>query len=41
VAIAASAALQNMALSNLQKTVTEQQGSILAKVKELDKKTKR
>jgi hypothetical protein len=41
VAIAASAFLQNMALSNLEKTVTEQQGSILAKVKALDKKTKR
>jgi hypothetical protein len=41
VAIAASVFLQNMALSKLEKTVTEQQGSILAKVKELDKKTKR
>jgi uncharacterized protein Yka (UPF0111/DUF47 family) len=41
VAIAASAFLQNMALSNLEKAITEQQGTILTKVKELDKKTKR
>jgi hypothetical protein len=41
IAVAAPVFLQNMALSNLEKTVTEQQGSILAKIKELDKKTKR
>jgi hypothetical protein len=40
VAIAASAVLQNMALSNLEKAMTEQQGAILEKVKNLDKKTK-
>jgi hypothetical protein len=41
IAIAASAFLQNMALSNLGKAITEQQGAILGKVKEIDKKTKR
>jgi small-conductance mechanosensitive channel len=41
IAIATSAFLQNMALSNLGKAITEQQGAILGKVKEIDKKTKR
>jgi hypothetical protein len=41
IAVASSAFIQNMALSNLETVVTKQQGAILEKVKELNKKTNR